>query len=199
MLGHFIDHTLIAMDFVIRVITLFHRRFRWMRRNAKFRIGMKSIGKRVRISEPVEIFPMSNISIGSNVVIHGPAFIEANGGVSIGSNIAIARGCTILTSNHIYDGDALPWGHTSNYKQVKIEDNVWIGANVIILPGVTLHEGVVVGAGSVVTKDIPKCGVAVGNPARVKSYRNRVSYERNKKEDRIRLIPDEVSRHTLVT
>lgn len=192
------DRLLVAADFLLRAITLVPRRLRWQMRNAKFRRGLKSIGERVRISEPAEMFPLEKITIGSNVVIHGPALIEANGGVCIGSNVAIARGCQILTSNHIYDGEALPWDHASIHKQVVIGDNVWIGTDVIILPGVTLHEGAVVGAGSVVTRDVPACGVVAGNPARIKKYRDVERYERNKREGRLRLIPDDISRCTLV-
>lgn len=193
------DRLLGGVDFLLRAVTLAPRRLSWHMRNAKLRRGLKSIGKRVRISEPAELFPLDRIAIGWNVVIHGPVFIEANGGVSIGSNVAIARGCQILTSNHIYDGDALPWDHASTHKPVVIGDNVWIGADVIILPGVTLHEGAVVGAGSVVTRDVPKCGIVAGNPAVLKKHRDIECYERNKREGRLRLVPDDISRHTLVS
>ena len=68
---------------------------------------------------------------------------------------------------------------------VTIEDNVWIGGKSIILPGVTIHEGAVIGMGAVVTKDVPKCAVVGGNPAKVLKYRDINQYEQLKKENKI--------------
>ena len=61
-------------------------------------------------------------------------------------------------------------GHVPSF--VRIEDDVWIGARVVILPGVTVHTGAVIGAGAVVGKDVPPYAVVVGVPARVIRYRN---------------------------
>ena len=61
---------------------------------------------------------------------------------------------------------------------VTIEDNVWIGAHAKICPGVTIHEGAVVGMGAVVTKDVPKCAVVGGNPAVVLKYRDKNTYKK---------------------
>lgn len=116
--------------------------------------------------------------------------------------MAISLGCTIITSGHLYDGegwDGLPWSDENEDAAVVIEDNVWIGFNVTILPGITIREGAVVGAGSVVTHDVPKCAVVAGNPAAVIKYRDEGTYERLKALGAIRLIPTAIDRDHLVT
>ena len=146
--------------------------------------------------------PLERISIGSNVVIHENSYLQADGGIVIGSNVTISLGCTILTANHLYEGlewDALPWSETSILNPVHVGDSVWIGFNVIILPGVTVNEGAVVGAGSVVTSDVPKCAVVAGNPARVIRYRDVETYDRLKAAGSFRLIPTDIEHETLVT
>lgn len=181
-----------------RLKTVVSRRC-WAQRNELYRRRLKSVGSPVRIGRPSDIWPLDQVEIGSNVVIHGPVYFWAPGGISIGSNVAIARGCSILTSNHVVDGDALPWSEESDVAPVRIEDNVWIGMNVTILPGVTIAEGAVVGACSVVTRDVPRCAVAVGNPARVVKHRDIELYERLKAERRFRPIPTDQYVESLVT
>jgi maltose O-acetyltransferase len=171
-------------------------------RNAMFRERLRKVGSPVRIREPIAIHPIENVSIGSNVVIHENSYLQAAGGISIGDNVAISLGCTILTSGHLFDGegwDALPWSNTNVEAPVSIEDNVWIGFNVIILPGVTIHEGAVVGAGSVVTRDVPKCAVVAGNPAEIIKYRDINTYHALKESRAFRTIPTDIDREYLLT
>lgn len=80
--------------------------------------------------------------------------------------------------------DALPYGTKYINKPVIIEDNVWIGSDVIIIPGVTIHEGAIIGIGSVVTKDVPSCAVVGGNPAKIIKYRDKEQYEKLKRNER---------------
>jgi maltose O-acetyltransferase len=79
----------------------------------------------------------------------------------------------ILTMNHRFDRLDVPIRCQGNSlaKPVVIEDDVWIGRRVVILPGVTIHRGAVIGAGAVVTKDVPEYAVAGGNPTHVLKYR----------------------------
>jgi maltose O-acetyltransferase len=84
-----------------------------------------------------------------------------------------------MTSMHNYDSSdsaTLPFDDTNLLRPIKIEKFCWIGTNVIILPGVTIGEGSVIGAGSIVTHNIPKMAVCAGNPAKVIKYRNPKQY-----------------------
>ncbi len=85
----------------------------------------------------------------------------------------------ILGMSHDYDlCNALPYGTDYIIRDIIIEDNVWIGMQVIVTPGARIGEGAVVGMGSIVTGEIPACAVAVGNPARVVKYRDIDRYKR---------------------
>ena len=107
------------------------------------------------------------------------------GEVKIGRYFHTGRGLTIFSSNHNYEGDNyIPYDNDSILLPVVIEDFVWCGPNVTIMPGVTIGEGAVIGGGSVVAKDIPKYAVAVGNPAKVVKYRNIEKFEKMKAEGR---------------
>jgi maltose O-acetyltransferase len=80
----------------------------------------------------------------------------------------------IIAQNHRYSSIETPMRLQGNLPPypVTIEDDVWIGARVIVLPGVAIHKGAIIGAGAVVTKDVPPYAICVGNPARVVKYRN---------------------------
>ncbi|MBE8722057.1 acyltransferase [Sphingobacterium pedocola] len=107
-----------------------------------------------------------------------------SGIVRIGDNFHSAEGLKILTTYHNYNGNLLPYDHTVITKDVLIEDNVWIGMDVMILGGVTIGEGAIIQAGSVVSKSIPKLGIAGGNPARVFKHREGDHYDKLKREKR---------------
>ena len=79
--------------------------------------------------------------------------------------------------------------YDSNFikKAVHICENVWIGSKVIILPGVTIGEGSVIGAGAIITKDVPPCAVVGGNPAKVVKYRDKKQYLKLKENNQIYL------------
>lgn len=131
----------------------------------------------VRIGNP------QNFYIASNSALKSGTFIECQGGVKIGQHFHTGRGLTIFSSNHNYESDeSIPYSHDSILKPVIIEDFVWLGSNVTIVPGVTIGEGAVVGAGSVVTRNVPRCAVVGGNPAKVIKYRNIEQFEKLKKE-----------------
>ena len=126
-----------------------------------------------------------NFKIGSTSHLKSGSYIDCDGGVEIGEYFHTGRGLTIFSSNHKYDNDQyIPYSTERIRKKVVIEDFVWCGANVTILPGVRLGEGCIIGAGSVVTKDIPPYAVACGNPARVVKYRDVNAYLKLKEEGR---------------
>lgn len=109
---------------------------------------------------------------GKNIRFHGTAminygctFLDSNF-IDIGHCVLIGPNCNLICTNHSIDKDERIKGIFYD-KPINIKDNVWIGANVTVLPGVTIGENSVIGAGSVVTKDIPSNVVAVGNPCKV--------------------------------
>ena len=144
---------------------------------------------------------------GENVYIQRPLYANWGGShVHMGSNIYANFNLTLVDDGHIYIGDWVKFGPnvtivTAGHpvlpelreeptlqfnKDVHIEECVWIGAGVIVLPGVTIGRNSVIGAGSVVTKDIPENVVAVGNPCRVMRLigeKDRETFFRNEKID----------------
>jgi chloramphenicol O-acetyltransferase type B len=136
-------------------------------------------GNNIRVNGITKV--NSNTTLGNNISFNGLS-ISGDGKVDIGSNIFIAPDCLIITQNHNYLGNKLPFDIDNICKDVNIEDNVWVGQRVIILPGVTIEEGAIIQAGSVVVSNIPKCAIAGGHPAKVFSYRNKEKYEKLKKE-----------------
>lgn len=116
----------------------------------------------------------SNISIGRRVVIRPASmlFAEAvdnDAGIIIEDDVLIGSGVHLNVANHRYhltDRPIIDQGHTASMP-ITLRKGCWIGANCVILPGVTIGENAVVGAGSVVTKSVPGGAVAAGNPAKV--------------------------------
>ena len=137
----------------------------------------ESIGSNVNIDTPFYCDYGKHISVGKNVIINiNCTFVDCNR-IEIGNNVLIASNVQIYTATHspnvnerlvadLDDNSEIPYFRTYALP-VKIEDNVWIGGGVIILPGVTIGKNSVIGAGGIVTKSVPENCVAVGNPCRV--------------------------------
>ncbi|MEW6270142.1 MAG: acyltransferase [Thermodesulfobacteriota bacterium] len=107
------------------------------------------------------------IRMGRNVHIHWGAFFDGRGGLTIGDDVLIGPHVVIVTSQHHWTDPSLPivqQGHLP--APVVIGDDVWIGANAVITPGVTVATGTVVGAGSVVTRSTEPYTIVAGVPAR---------------------------------
>ncbi len=114
----------------------------------------------------IECLPEAVVEIGNKTYINHDSEIRCRERITIGNNVSIAYNVLIQDSDYhtTYDENGKPKSQTL---PISIEDNVWIGANVIVLKGVTIGEGCIVAAGSVVTKSIPAYSLVAGNPARV--------------------------------
>ena len=108
----------------------------------------------------------SNITIGKNFYSNYNCTILDGGKVTIGDNAFIAPNCVISTAGHAIDARQRAQG-LEIALPITIGDDVWIGANVSILPGVTIGSNTIIGAGSVVNKDIPSGVIAAGNPCKI--------------------------------
>ena len=123
----------------------------------------------------------SKTHLGNNVNFNGIR-ISGGGTVYIGDNFHSGVECMMITQNHNYEGSKIPYDSTYIYKDIIIEDNVWLGNRVIVLGGVRIGEGSIIQAGSVVVGDIPKYAIAGGHPAKVFSNRDKAHYEKLKNE-----------------
>ncbi|MCO7124484.1 sugar O-acetyltransferase [Sporolactobacillus shoreicorticis] len=112
-----------------------------------------------------------NIEIGENFFCNNNCTLLDCNRITIGDNVLFAPNVGIYTAGHCIDPE-LRLNKQEYTAPVHIGDNVWIGANASVLPGVSIGTNVVIGAGSVVTHDIPDNCVAVGNPCRVLRYVN---------------------------
>jgi len=132
------------------------------------KINGARIGKRVYFYPGVWITPGRNLVIGDDVDLALEVLITTGGGVTIGDRTLIGYRSQILSTNHVIpDKKGRIFGSGHDKKPVLISNDVWIGCNVIILPGITIGEGAIVAAGSVVTKDVDAFSIVAGNPARL--------------------------------
>ncbi|QNE19639.1 sugar O-acetyltransferase [Kribbella qitaiheensis] len=106
-----------------------------------------------------------NIRVGRNVFINQRCQLNDTGGIEIGDDVMIGPGVSLITSGHPVEPASRRDGITA--APIRIERNVWIGASAMILQGVTIGEHSVIGAGAIVTHDIPPSTLAVGVPAKV--------------------------------
>jgi acetyltransferase-like isoleucine patch superfamily enzyme len=161
-------HTLIdkIIDIVLpewlwaRVIHVFQRK---MARSLLSKL--KSRGTNTMLHSGITIHNSENLEIGDDVAMGDRVTILALGGVKIGSRVMIAHDTSIITATHNHTIKVMV--NEILHSQVEIGDDVWIGAKTIIMPGVTIGNGAVIGAGSIVTRSIPDNVIAFGAPAKV--------------------------------
>lgn len=108
----------------------------------------------------------TNISLGTDVFVNSFCYFMDGAKITIGNHVFIGPYCGFYTANHPLDYKRRNSG-LEKALPITIKDNVWFGANVSVMPGVTIGEGCVIAAGSVVTKDIPANSLAAGVPCRV--------------------------------
>ena len=122
----------------------------------------ENIGENSTVMAPIAGAAFDRVKIGDNVFINSNSLLMARGGITIEDDVMIAANVQLLSNNHDeYDRQVL------TCKPIHIKKGAWIGAGASILPGVTIGENAIVGAGAILTKDVGDCEVAVGIPARV--------------------------------
>ena len=124
------------------------------------------IKNNVLIEQPFNCDYGYNIEVGENFYANHNLVILDGNKVKFGDNVFIGPNCGFYTAGHPLDAKTRNEG-LEYAKPIAVGNDVWFGGNVVVLPGVTIGDNVVIGAGSVVNKDIPSNSVAVGNPCRV--------------------------------
>lgn len=108
------------------------------------------------------------IRMGDFISMGPSCYLVSKSHIEIGSNVSFGPGTQMLAGGHAFEDPDTPVIHqTRVHKGITVGDNVWFGANVTILDGVAIGQDAIVGAGSVVSKDVPEYAVVLGNPARV--------------------------------
>lgn len=125
-----------------------------------------SVGENTIIKPPFNCEFGKTITVGNNTFINMNVTILDGSPITIGNNVLIGPGTGLYGANHPLDPiERRKW--ITIWKPIIIEDDVWIGGNVSILPNIRIGKGSIVGSGSVVTKDVPPMVVVAGNPARI--------------------------------
>jgi acetyltransferase-like isoleucine patch superfamily enzyme len=175
---------------------------------AKYRYVLRCAGRGTIIGRHTEIINASRVRIGKGCLLQDSIYIRAgtqgeiimedrsalnsfcrifgHGSVKIGEDTQIGPGVLVTTTTHSYHDDL-----ETSFKSVVIGKGVWIGANSTILPGVTIGDLAVVGAGSVVTRDVPAGAIVVGVPARVIKWVNEAPGDFKEVDD----VASQASRH----
>ncbi len=155
------------------------------KRRELLKVLLAEVGENCYIEPPLHANWGRNTHLGSNVYANFNLTLVDDTDVYIGDSVMIGPNVTIATAGHPIDPELRRKVAQFNIP-VRIGNNVWIGAGAIILPGITIGDDSVIGAGSIVTKDIPAGVVAVGNPCRVLRPicdRDREFYYKDRKVD----------------
>lgn len=135
----------------------------------------KSSGKKLVVENNAYFGNGKDFSVGDEAAL-GANFKCINRIVTIGNYLMMAEDVVFIGGGHEFSNLEMPMGHQPDLPKtpLKIEDDVWIGARAMILPGCKhIGKGAIIGAGSVVTKDVPEYAIVGGNPARILKYRKK--------------------------
>jgi acetyltransferase-like isoleucine patch superfamily enzyme len=130
----------------------------------KLKKALRFCGARVRVSPNAIIWGTDGVTLEDDVEINSYTHVFGGGGVRIGARTLISACCSITSYTH---GEEIHNRSNVIGFSITIEEDCWLGTGAIILPGVHIGRGSIIGAGAVVTKDIPPMSVAIGVPARV--------------------------------
>ena len=132
------------------------------------------IGENSIIYNQLTVVRPKNVTIGKNVTVMNGVLMMSAGGITIEDNVMIAANVQLISNNHDpYDR------YVITCKPILIKEGAWIGAGATILPGVTIGKYAIIGANSLVSKNIPDYGVAVGSPAKVIKYLEKEKFIKN--------------------
>lgn len=148
--------------------SLFYNRYNYkinQARMSRLDSVLRHCGSNLRVQWPITITDEFQVSIGDDVSLAAYVHIWGGGGVSIGNRVMIGTHTSISSLTHDYNSKEM--FRTRIEKNVLISDDVWIGSNCTILPGIRIGKGAVIGAGSVVTRDVDPGCIVAGVPARV--------------------------------
>jgi acetyltransferase-like isoleucine patch superfamily enzyme len=125
------------------------------------------VGRNVKIWRDVWVDDYRKLTLGDNVSIGKSAMLQCIGGITIGQNVMIAHGSQLVSAGHHIPeaGESMRFSGL-DVAPIVIEDDAWVGAGAIVLPGVTVGKGAVVAAGAVVTKNVEPYTIVGGNPAK---------------------------------
>ena len=124
-------------------------------------------GDNVAIYPDAYLLSPEKMSFGNNVSVNPMCYLEGIGGLKIGDDVSLAHGVTVMTVTHSYSDLDIPIKDQGCEKSaVQIENNVWIGAKASVLMGNHIEKGAIVGAGAVVTHDVPAYHIVAGVPAK---------------------------------
>lgn len=140
---------------------------------------LHSYGYNLRVNFPCKF--IAKTSVGNNCNFNGIK-VFGSGSLKIGNYFHSGKGIEVYTDSHNYEGESIPYDSTNINYHVEIEDFVWFGSDVKVLGNVKIAEGAIIQAGSIVVSDVPYCGIAGGNPAKVFKYRDIEHFETLKKE-----------------
>jgi acetyltransferase-like isoleucine patch superfamily enzyme len=135
---------------------------------------LASMGTENIVQEGFRISAPERVSIGSHCNLGADVTIAGGGGVRIGDWVGFGPGTKVWSVNHRFEDPDTPWQLQGwERKPVVIEDDVWLAANVFVMPGVTIGRGAVVSASAVVSRSVPPYALVAGNPGRVVGWRKR--------------------------
>lgn len=137
---------------------------------------LKHCGKKVHFQGSIKIICPEKVVLDDNVIIGNNSYLDGRGGITIGQNTHISRNFVVHSSSHDYHSSRLPYDDTYVLKPVAIGCNVWIGTNVVLIPGITIENGAIIGAGTTVTKSIPELAIVGNQATRIIKFREREHY-----------------------
>lgn len=160
-------------DFLLGIVRNFPSAVGVLLRMLAYKLCLRKCGKGLRMGEFTTIKFPEKVSIGNHVSINEYDWIDGNGEVEIGDYVSIGPRVSIVSFSHgHYDLDTPIKLQKKDLKKVVIEDNVWIGAGAVITYGVRIGTGSIIGANSVVNKDVEPYTVVAGVPAKIISRRS---------------------------